>query len=221
MTLRESLMRTVFDPDSPRSVTAQLRAKRWLELNRRLPQLSDMKVLDLGGTSESWSLSPARPAELVLLNLRPSRPDDSVREIVGDACDLPPSLVGEQFDLVYSNSVIEHVGGHLARSKFAENVHRLAPNHWIQTPYRYFPIEPHWIFPVFQYLPTRAQLAIAKRWRLGHKEPRDRLSETLEQVMNVELLDRTSFAHYFPHSNIFFEKVAGLPKSLVALLTAG
>ena len=221
MKLRKSLMSRVVDPDSARSITSQLRVKRWGELNRRFPQLADMKVLDLGGTSESWLLSPVRPAEVVLLNIRPSRPDDGVREIIGDACDPPESLLGERFDLVYSNSVIEHVGGHAARSKFAGSVHDLAPNHWIQTPYRYFPIEPHWVFPIFQYLPMSARLAVAKRWRLGHKAPRDRLSETLEQVMNVELLDRTSFAHYFPRSTVFFEKVVGFPKSLIAVSGAG
>ncbi len=39
---------------------------------------------------------------------------------------------------------------------------------WVQTPYRYFPIEPHWIFPGFQFLPLSARTEISRRWPLGN-----------------------------------------------------
>lgn len=62
------------------------------------------------------------------------------------------------FDLVYSNSVIEHVGGHARSCDFAGMVKTLARRHWgVQTPYRYFSIEPHWLFPGLQFLPQSAR----------------------------------------------------------------
>ena len=81
-----------------------------------------------------------------------------ITAVKGDACDLPELLHGENYDFVYSNSLLEHVGGHVQRQKLAESVHSLANRHWIQTPYRYFPIEPHWVFPAFQWLPYEARV---------------------------------------------------------------
>ena len=72
---------------------------------------------------------------------------------IGDACDPVGAVGGRSFDLVYSNSVIEHVGGHQRRELFAQAVRDLAPSHWVQTPYRYFPLEPFWLFSAFQFLP--------------------------------------------------------------------
>lgn len=53
----------------------------------------------------------------------------------------------QDFGLVYSNSLIEHLGGHARRAAFAEQVRSLAPRHWVQTPYRYSLIKPHWLVP--------------------------------------------------------------------------
>lgn len=53
------------------------------------------------------------------------------------------------------NSPLEHVGGgHERRLRFAESVHALADRHRVQTPYRYFPIKPHWLAPGMQFLPV-------------------------------------------------------------------
>jgi hypothetical protein len=76
-------------------------------------------------------------------------------------------LSTERFDLIYSNSVIEHVGGHWRRERYAETVHHFADHHWIQTPYRYFPVEPHWLFPFFQHLPISVKATITARWPMG------------------------------------------------------
>jgi hypothetical protein len=80
-----------------------------------------MRVLDLGGTAESWMRSPVSPAEVVLINLddKTTSNSDRIRSIRGNACDaasvLRASGVSLDFDLVYSNSLIEHVGGHEQR----------------------------------------------------------------------------------------------------------
>jgi hypothetical protein len=88
---------------------------------------------------------------VVIVNLKPQPSDvDWISTLVGDACALPRRVTDQRFDLVYSNSVIEHVGGHARREAFAAAVRNAADRYWVQTPYRYFAIEPHWLFPGFQ-----------------------------------------------------------------------
>ncbi len=174
-------------------------------------------MLDLGGWVESWRSMPGHPGEVVALNLsREEAPVESwAKTVVGDAC-APPSWVSEQqFDLVYSNSLIEHVGGHASRQALAEVIHTSAPHHWVQTPYRYFPLEPHWLFPCFQFLPARARARISRTWRFGHV--RSAPSEALADVLSVELLSETEMRFYFPRSELIREVVLGLTKSLIAV----
>ena len=72
-------------------------------------------MLDVGGTVEYWEQAPIRPADVTILNLEvpdSAPPGFEVHE--GDACQ-PPRLCRARADLVYSNSVIEHVGGYAER----------------------------------------------------------------------------------------------------------
>jgi hypothetical protein len=183
-----------------------------------------MRVLDIGGTLDSWRLAPKRPNQLVLLNLsigrarsENSQDDDRVVTMVGDACDPPAALSAEHFDLIYSNSVIEHVGGHWRRERFAGTVHRFAEHHWIQTPYRYFPIEPHWLFPFFQHLSVSAKAHVTARWPVGSYARVRSVGEAIPRTLEIELIDVTAMKHYFPGSEIVREKAAVLTKSLVAV----
>ena len=112
------------------------------------PDFSEMRVIDLGGTTAYWSAAPVRPAEVLIVNLSDQAADGpGIRSVVGDACLLPSQVMGERFDLADPNSVIEHIGGHAKRKQMADVVDQLSDRHWVQTPYRYFPIEPHWVFP--------------------------------------------------------------------------
>jgi hypothetical protein len=195
------------------------RERRNLLLVDRFPHLPDMRVVDLGGTPDWWRGSGLRPASVTVVNIRPDEADeDWITYVEGDACDPPPHLFEEPFDLVFSNSLIEHVGGHFRRQQFADVVHRLAPRHWVQTPYRYFPIEPHWMFPGFQFLPVAARREVTRRWGLGHVTPAggDRRRAT-ESVLTVELLSLSEFRYYFPGSEILRERAAGLVKGMTAV----
>lgn len=156
-----------------------------------------------------------RPGELTILNVAPQQSDNGTRVLVGDACALPESLRDERFDLVFSNSVIEHVGGPWRRTAFAESVAQLAEHHWVQTPYRYFPLEPHWLFPGFQFLPLRLRAEVTRRWRAGrHITALDR---AVASSLTVELLSRTEMRHLFPESQLLRERIAGVTKSLIAV----
>lgn len=213
-------VRSTLAPQNVASFTHQLRARRWEELNRRFPDLATMHVIDLGGYPWIWEQAPVRPAHLTVLNLEPSASQDGdrVTYVVGDACQPPPAVDRSTFDLVYSNSVIEHVGGRWRRKEFAASVHRLAPHHWIQTPARTFPVEPHWMFPGFQFLPISVQARISRRWPLAWAPFIGRsLDGAVDDVLSVELLTASEMRGLFPGSDIFRERLVGLTKSFSAV----
>lgn len=209
------------------SLSARARARRFGMLLDRFPELAQMRVLDLGGEPHTWRAAPVRPREVVLLNLgwQTGRQEAELGDdgawmsvVAGDACAPPASLRRERFDLVFSNSVIEHVGGHARRRAFAAAVHDLAPAHWVQTPNRYFPLEPHWVCPGFQFLPPRAQARVMRHWPVGNYSARAwTREEALRLVLGTELVSETQMRFYFPASDILHERFAGLTKSLIAV----
>ncbi len=174
-----------------------------------------MRVLDLGGTAVSWRVLGLRPRSVTLVNLSHAEgPYEPWMDIVqADAC---AGGFGK-YDLVFSNSLMEHLGGHARRQQFADVVQESASSWWIQTPYRYFPVEPHWIFPGFQFLPFRVRLMICQRWNTLHAPASKDMAEAAELVASVELISATEMRTYFPTSEIWFERIAALPKSLVAI----
>jgi hypothetical protein len=113
--------------------------------------------------------------------------------------------------------VIEHVGGHERRRRFAHAALTLGEHHWIQTPNRYFPLEPHWLFPAFQFLPARLRAEAHLRWPVGNWARRnDSLEQAMAAVLEVELLSPAEMRFYFAGSELVRERVAGLTKSLIA-----
>ncbi|MBC8844888.1 class I SAM-dependent methyltransferase, partial [Escherichia coli] len=66
----------------------------------------------------------------------------------------------QQFDIVFSNSVIEHLYTWENQEKMAKEVLRVGKYHFIQTPNYWFPIEPHWVFPFFQFLPKSIRIRL-------------------------------------------------------------
>ena len=204
--------------DSPNSVAERFRAERWAALERTFPDIKDMHVIDLGGTVSSWARAPIRPERVTVLTFEPESEHhlDWVEARFADACDLPDWAEHLRGDLVYSNAVLEHVGGAERRRRFADSVHRLAEFHWVQTPYRYFPVEPHWLFPGFQFLPVAARVSIGRRWRLVHT-PNPDYDAMMASVLSVDLVGRAELRHIFPSSRVECERFAGLIKSIIAV----
>lgn len=200
------------------SISERLRRRRWDLVRALVPDLAELRVLDLGGTGAFWARAPIRPAQVTVVNLLEAElfDDPCVTSIAGDACRADEYVAGQTFDLVFSNSLIEHLGGHNDRRRFAAVVSDLAPRYLVQTPYRYFPLEPHWLFPGFQFLPVRARSQLAPRWPLGHTYGWDQGAATNE-VLATHLLSSAEMRDYFPDARIVWERVGGAPKSLLAL----
>lgn len=219
------MRQAVADSNSDTSLASRIRARRWARLIERFPEWETMRVLDLGGTVEAWRVPTSRPKHVTVVNPEGATASGPVGSnepwmtlVQADACELPPDFATDQFDLVYSNSVIEHLGGHARRVRFADVVRSLAPHYWVQTPNRYFPIEPHFLFPGFQFLPVRARGFLSGHWRLGwYSRPGEDLTSRLESVLEIELLSATELAHYFPDGTILRERYLGATKSLIAV----
>jgi hypothetical protein len=207
----------LLDPDRAGSFTHRFRQNRNEEFKRRFPNLADMRVLDLGGTAVSWRVLDLRPGRVTIVNLgHADGPYEPWMDVVhADACT---GGFGK-YDLVFSNSLLEHLGGHARRRQFVDVVQESASSWWIQTPYRYFPIEPHWLFPGFQFLPFRARLLVCQHWSTLHEPARKDRAEAAELVASTELISATEMRAYFPEGEIWYDRVAGLPKSLVAIKT--
>lgn len=204
--------------DAPDSWGARRRNRRWSWFTDTFPELAEMSVLDLGGRVDTWERAPVHARHVHVVNLEPLPGDlpDWAEADHADACALPDAIAKRRYDLVFSNSVIEHVGGHERRMRFAEAVRSLADAYWVQTPYRYFPVEPHWVAPGMQFLPLAVRTRLAYRWPLSHTRPQDR-ADALDSVLWTELLDRTQLRYYFPDARLRAERVAGLTKSLIAV----
>jgi len=203
------------------SVGEGFRQARWSLFRSTFPSVEQMSVIDLGGRADTWLRAPVRPRHVHLVNLETVLVDlpDWMSAEQGDACEMSESIGTDGYDLVFSNSVIEHVGGHQMRLKFARSVRRLAPRSWIQTPNRYFPIEPHFLGPGFQFLPVPVRSEIVSRWPLVHTPSRDR-RDSLTAVLSTELLGVAELRYYFPESHILREKAGGWTKSLISVVAA-
>lgn len=90
---------------------------------------------------------------------------------------------------------------------------------WVQTPYRYFPLEPHWLFPGMQLLPFPARAVVRRYGKQGHIRL-DTWEDALSETAWVELVGRTEMRMLFPGSQLWVERFAGLPRSLVAVKAA-
>jgi Methyltransferase domain len=102
-------------------------------LARTVRLTREMRVLDVGGTVDIWRLAPVMP-RLVLLNQARARYEIGAGEavVLGDGASLP--FADRSFDLVFSNSVIEHVGGRAEQARFAREIARVGKQYWVQTP---------------------------------------------------------------------------------------
>lgn len=201
------------NPENPRSLATRTRARRWLKFADVFPDLGAANVLDLGGAPRYWRQAPLRPAHVTTVNLKPAQcPESWITHVVADACQVDD--LGS-YDIVFSNSLIEHVGGHERRIRLAELITNSGPRFWVQTPYRYFPIEPHFLVPAMQFMPVTVRAAIATRWQVG---PRHRSYEdALHVVQRIELIGMRQLRSYFPEGRIEIEWFAGLPKSITAV----
>ena len=100
--------------------------------------------------------------------------------------------------------------------EMARHVRALGRYYWVQTPARSFPVEPHFYFPLFPYLPLGLRTVLYQNLNLGFmgREP-----DWLKARMACEetrLLTRRELQAIFENSRIIEERLYGLLKSRTA-----
>ena len=181
---------------------------------------AETRVLDIGGTPDCWDLLSRRP-RLTLLNTPRAKEDlaTAATWVAGDGRNLP--FRDASFDVVFSNSVIEHVGDAASQERFAREVSRVGRGYWVQTPNRRFPVEQHLLTPFLHWLPGSWQRAIVPRftvWSALVRVTPDRRRFYLEHYLNdVRLLDAAQVRRLFPGARVTRERLFGITKSLIAV----
>ena len=210
------------------SIEFGFRSKRF-EAVRRLIEASiaekgSADILDLGGTETYWLVGEdfiranRSRLRITMVNTETVEIDQKglFEFVLGSATD-PDLFRGRRFDIVHSNSVIEHVGIWRDMQAFAANTRRLAPRYYVQTPNYWFPYEPHFRTPGFQYLPERVRAALIMRFSLGFF---DRVADRAvadDIIYHHRLLSTRQMRTLFPDAGVSHEKFARLNKSIIAV----
>jgi hypothetical protein len=177
----------------------------------------DVSILDIGGRPAYWeNVRPDRVSQIVVLNhlsteLEPTTLDIDFKLVVGDARDLT-MYEDRSFDLVHSNSVIEHVGAWTDMVRMASEMMRVGRRGWVQTPAWEFPVEPHYRLPFVHWLGApmrRAALALSPKY-VGTS-----IGDRRMHVDRINLLSFSEVKALFPGREMIIERFAALPKSYI------
>jgi hypothetical protein len=207
------------DNRDPQSIAGRLRRRRFAMLQRLLAAVPHpVRILDVGGRQGYWDVAaPDFDAHVTLLNVEPQAVTRAGFEFaLGDARSLA-RFGDKSFDLVFSNSVIEHVGDRSDQQAVADEIRRVGVRYYVQTPNYGFPIEPHFLFPGFQFLPVSARVALLTRFQLGWMPRTPDPEEARRVVESVRLLRERDLAALFPDGELHRETFAGLTKSLIVV----
>jgi SAM-dependent methyltransferase len=186
----------------------RFRPRRVRKMVARSGMTSTTTVLDVGGAELLWDYSPVAP-KLILLNIDPLLKGTTANQVVADGCRLP--FADGAFDFVCSNSVIEHVSDHDA---FAQEIARVGRKFYVQTPNKWFPIEPHLITPLIHWLPLAWRRRLLRRctvWGLISKPSKEAVDDFLA---TTHLLGVRDMRRLFPGAVLEKERFLGLTKSI-------
>jgi SAM-dependent methyltransferase len=200
-------------------ISRHFRARRMATFLRELRLTPETRILDVGGTPATWADLPVRPRVVILNMPREAEAFGGMLCVGGDGCALP--FRDQSFDVVFSNSVIEHVGSWEKQERFAAEVARVGKRYWVQTPNRYFPIETHVLTPFLHLLPRSWQIRIAPRftvWSVLTNVSRQKREWYIRHFLyEIQLLDAGQMARLFPGARMIRERAGGMVKSLIAV----
>jgi SAM-dependent methyltransferase len=208
-----SILRRLADRRDARSWSAWFRRRRSAHLAELLARIDGpLRILDVGGEAVFWEHIPLRDdAEIVILNLG-SEEQHAGRFtfVAGDARNL--RYADREFDVVVSNSVIEHVDDQAA---MAREIRRVGKRYYVQTPNRRFVSDPHFLVPLYHLLPRSWRVALLQRFTIGWLQRARSRREAEETVDSIRLLTAAELRALFPEATLWRERIAGMTKSLV------
>jgi hypothetical protein len=218
--LHQLLFRLANNRDSA-SISARLRRKRIRRCAALLRGTSlAARILDVGGTAEFWvNQRDELPAnvKITLLNVAfDEQPDlPGVSYITGDAREMEMFAHGE-FDLCFSNSVIEHLGTMEEQLSMAREIRRVAQGYFVQTPNLYFPLEPHFLVFGWQFASVALRARLLQQRDFGWMKRVEDPQQARAVIESIRLLSARELRSLFPDGQIYRERVGPLTKSFVA-----
>ena len=220
----------ISDPNKINSISANARAKRVAKFSALCKNcaINGASVLDIGGTVDFWktnahALSPGQFQSIDVVNLPPCEEitfkieNIDVRQYPGNALDRH-SVRRERYDVVFSNSVIEHVGNLRSQAIMAKHIIELSKYYFIQTPYRFFPLEPHFYVPFFSLLPLGVRTFMHQRYNLGFMPKNPDWLQARMACEDTRLLSVRELRAIFRdgRGTVIKERLMGLCKSIIA-----
>ena len=219
------VMRKLADERQATSFMNSFRSRRFEAFAQLVDGLKErrpgpVRILDIGGTVNFWEKrgwAARDDVELVLVNLEGEEsPYENIESRVGDATNLS-DLPDQSFDIVFSNSVIEHLQTYERQAAMAREVRRLASLYWVQTPNFWFPVEPHFLAPGWHWLPVSVRVALLRRRRWGWRGPCPDPAEARSLVREIRLMRGREIRRLFPDAALRPERIGPLVKSFVAV----
>jgi hypothetical protein len=226
-----TLAQRIGDYSSPASLGSRFRRARIQPLLDMIAAVAERKgsctILDIGGTRKYWGIVPtdflaAHGVSILITNI-----DDNTGKITrddgdpvfsygyADACNL--TYGDNEFDIAHSNSVVEHVGTWGDQVKYGQEVRRIAPAYFVQTPNYWFPWEPHFGTPLWQYLPVPWRVRLLMSGKRGFRQQEATIDGAMRSIQSCQLLDMRRFAVLFPDADLVRERFLGFTKSLIAI----
>lgn len=215
--MRRELLPLV-DHRNANSLATALRRRRFRYFQALIAPLPrPVHILDVGGEQRFWELMGLAGCSeywITILNLYPPPiTHPNLQGVVGDATHLA-EFADQSFDCIFSNSVIEHLGTYEKQQRMAAEVRRVGKTYFVQTPNRYFPLEPHFLLPFYQFFPLALQAALLQRFDLGWYLRIPNRQEAIQHIQSHRLLSASEMRALFPDGKLYAEKVLGLTKSL-------
>lgn len=206
------------DYSDPNYVGSRFRKKRFHLFEQKIKNLSKpVTILDIGGTVRFWVDEgyQEKDALITIINIRAEESGyNNIRVLKGNASNLS-QFKDKTFDISFSNSVIEHLYTKENQAKMAHEAMRVSTYYFIQTPNRHFPIEPHFKFPLFQFLPKWLQVYLQTNTTLINGVRYTR-SYAINVIAEIRLLSKMQLKQLFPQCQLYTERFMGMSKSFIA-----
>ena len=209
--------KSIFDiSENKDSLGNQFREKRFSFFLNKINKLpKPVSILDVGGKINFWEnrgIAGNKNYKITIVNIEKEKSNyTNINFEIGNATDLS-QFNDKSFDITHSNSVIEHLYNFENQKKMASEIVRVGKKHIVQTPNKYFFIEPHYLLPFFQFVPKKLKYFILTRTKLSRLKKWNK-KFAKQYVDEIRLLNLKEMKILFPKSKIYFEKFIGMNKS--------
>jgi Methyltransferase domain len=197
-----------------RVVQRKFRVKRMRDFRDLYDINEETKIIDIGGSINNWKLIQVSPW-LTIINVDANpETQGKIKIEIGNGCNLKYGNCS--FDVAYSNSVIEHVGNWNSQVQFANEIRRMAPSYYVQTPNRRFFFEPHLVTPFIHFFPKRLQAILLRNFTVWGLIARPSTEYVKWFLDTTQLLTVKQVRALFPDAEIRREMWLGMTKSIIA-----